>query len=246
MCMSSSRRTHATETTLKLSFAVWSPSGVRGQRSPFSFRLVAVHGSVLLHAFFMHAGAAVIELRASGFKGLGPWSDAYADAFAADGSILHYAMLLDDTSTGGFLDRLSQGAHLKAWDSWELPLSCPPAALSRLLRRITAANASSLRPGRRSLLVEHRIGATSDATSDATAQDRLHLAAAPEGVTASVSWAQGEASKLLPDPAFGQRSFRAVSAIGSLPTVVSDERVAWSMTLTDLVLRRGIKGELGE
>jgi hypothetical protein len=64
--------------------------------------LLSTHGEALLHGFFLHAGAAVVEVRSHKFRDLGAWSDIYADAFADDGSVHHYTLLLDDRAALGY------------------------------------------------------------------------------------------------------------------------------------------------
>ncbi|KAL1528486.1 hypothetical protein AB1Y20_009829 [Prymnesium parvum] len=194
---------------------------------------VAVHGDELVYGFFMHAGAAVVELRPYLFGGMETWSTAYADAFATDGEIKHFVLQLDEASTIGASTRRAEGANLTAYDTYDLPVACPRAALARVLRRVAAASAHPHSPAARGAPM-----ATSPAEADADAE---HPEVPSRRVTRPAGW-----TALAADPSFGQRGLQSLKARGELPTIVSDERVAWTMTLVDLVLRREIEGDLVE
>lgn len=202
--------------------------------------LLSTHGEALLHGFFLHAGAAVVEVRSHKFRDLGAWSDIYADAFADDGSVHHYTLLLDDRAALGYEERESDGAHLTAWDIWELPLVCPAAALARALRRIIAANASAPRESHRKLSIGGKVSAETQLFANTRPLPTVSYSAAGR-----TTWLEEHAS-LDANAEFGRRKLRALKALGPLPTVVSDERVSWTLTLTDLVLRRAIAGDIIE
>lgn len=134
------------------------------------------------------------------------------------------------------LQRASDGAHLTAWDIWELPLVCPAAALARALRRIIAANASAPRESHRKLSIGGKVSAETQLFANTRPLPTVSYSAAGR-----TTWLEEHAS-LDANAEFGRRKLRALKALGPLPTVVSDERVSWTLTLTDLVLRRAIAG----
>jgi len=206
--------------------------------------LVAAHGDELTFGFFMHAGAAVIEVRPYLFKQLGAWSDAYADAFHADRSIRHYVLQGDALSTLGVLERLVDGANVSAHDVCDLPIVCPRAALVRVLRRVTSANGSYIRAARQTIAVAERPAVASSMHAESSG---VRYKRADSGARYRRTDAEVAALLQLPaDPSFGARGLVALKARGALATVVSDDRIAWTMTLVDLVLRRAVAGDLIE